>query len=212
VYLIPEFILVRKINNFGDVQIVLNELLNWRDRLESKAKDQRGLQIKNAGDATDPQDLVTLRQLGQSLQTSASDLDVGSGSGSIGRVPFSAQFRIFNSTIQDNAAPNPMVFGITAGRASRIYRVSGIPRVLLQTQIEVKFRVKYSPPSNEEFDIGTFVIPASSTPATAIIFSNSLLEHTTLPDKSVLLADILDSDESVDFFGIAIFMLEWEPI
>ncbi len=54
---------MRAINNLVDVQIVLRELLDKKDRDLAKAKDQRGLQIKNAGDATDPQDLVTLRQL-----------------------------------------------------------------------------------------------------------------------------------------------------
>ena len=54
---------MRTINSLSDVQIVLKELLDWKDTQISKAKDQRGLQIKNAGDATDPTDLVTLRQL-----------------------------------------------------------------------------------------------------------------------------------------------------
>ena len=54
---------MRAINSLADVQIVLKELLDWKTTQISKAKDQRGLQIKNAGDATDPTDLVTLRQL-----------------------------------------------------------------------------------------------------------------------------------------------------
>ena len=54
---------MRTINSLADAQIVLRELLDWKDTQISKAKDQRGLQIKNAGDATDPTDLVTLRQL-----------------------------------------------------------------------------------------------------------------------------------------------------
>ena len=54
---------MRRINNLTDVQIVLKEILDWKDTQLSKAKDQRGHQIKNAGDATEPADLVTLRQL-----------------------------------------------------------------------------------------------------------------------------------------------------
>jgi len=54
---------VRRISNLDDVQIVLKEILDWKDTQLSKAKDQRGHQIKNAGDATEPSDLVTLRQL-----------------------------------------------------------------------------------------------------------------------------------------------------
>lgn len=33
------------------------------DRLTSKVVDQKGRQAKNGGDATDPQDFVTLKQL-----------------------------------------------------------------------------------------------------------------------------------------------------
>lgn len=54
---------MRRISNLVDVQIVLKEILDWKDTQLSKAKDQRGHQIKNAGDATDPSDLVTLQQL-----------------------------------------------------------------------------------------------------------------------------------------------------
>ncbi len=54
---------MRAIKSLADVQIILKEILDWKDNQISKAKDQRGLQIKNAGDATDPTDFVTLRQL-----------------------------------------------------------------------------------------------------------------------------------------------------
>ncbi len=54
---------MRTIKTLEDAQIILKELLDWKDTQISKAKDQRGHQIKNAGDATDPTDLVTLRQL-----------------------------------------------------------------------------------------------------------------------------------------------------
>lgn len=54
---------MRRISSLEDAQIVLKELLDWKDTQISKAKDQRGLQIRNAGDATAPTDLVTLRQL-----------------------------------------------------------------------------------------------------------------------------------------------------
>lgn len=59
---------MRAINNLTDVQIVLKDLLDKKDRDLVKAKDQRGNQIKNAGDAVDPQDLVTLRQLQDELR------------------------------------------------------------------------------------------------------------------------------------------------
>lgn len=54
---------MRKVSSLADVQIVLNDLLNWQSLWDSKARDQKGLQIKNAGNATEEQDLVTLGQL-----------------------------------------------------------------------------------------------------------------------------------------------------
>ncbi len=54
---------MRAIKDLNDVQIVLRELIDKKERDLAKAKDQRGHQIKNGGDATDPQDFVTLRQL-----------------------------------------------------------------------------------------------------------------------------------------------------
>src|SRR6266705_3548309 len=80
---------MRAITSLADVQIVLRELLDWKDNQISKAKDQRGHQIKNAGDATDPQDLVTLEQLQSATGTKLKGTTVvtrvtttgGSGSG-----------------------------------------------------------------------------------------------------------------------------------
>ncbi len=60
---------MRAIKSLSDVQIVLKEILDWKDTQLSKAKDQRGHQIKNAGDATEPTDLVTLRQLEDKIKT-----------------------------------------------------------------------------------------------------------------------------------------------
>ncbi len=63
---------MRSVKSLSDVQIVLREILDWKDTQLSKAKDQRGLQIKNAGDATAPTDLVTLRQLEDKLKSAKS--------------------------------------------------------------------------------------------------------------------------------------------
>jgi hypothetical protein len=55
---------LRKITSFADAQIIINEMLNWRKRIEANW-DRHGNQIKNAGSATDPKDFVTLDQLPQ---------------------------------------------------------------------------------------------------------------------------------------------------
>ena len=83
---------MRTINNLQDVQIVLKELLDKKDRDLSKAKDQRGHQIKNGGDATDPQDFVTLRQLESAFPPGSkvsgtkiiTRIDTGGGGGGTG--------------------------------------------------------------------------------------------------------------------------------
>ena len=78
---------MRRIANLNDVQIVLKEILDWKDTQLSKAKDQRGHQIKNAGDATEPSDLVTLRQLksafppGSKITNTTIITETSSGSG-----------------------------------------------------------------------------------------------------------------------------------
>ncbi len=58
---------MRAITSLQDVQIVLKDILDWQDKRDTKALDQHGLQIKNAGDATDGGDLVTLKQLRDGL-------------------------------------------------------------------------------------------------------------------------------------------------
>ena len=45
--------------------IMLKELGQWKDRIASKNQDFKGLKIQNAGDATEPQDYVTLKQVQQ---------------------------------------------------------------------------------------------------------------------------------------------------
>ncbi len=79
---------MRIVKSLADVQIVLKELLDWKDTQISKAKDQRGHQIKNAGDATQDSDLVTLRQLREATgikkvgdTTSVSQTFTGGGGG-----------------------------------------------------------------------------------------------------------------------------------
>lgn len=54
---------MRVVKSLDDVNVILKELGQWKDRLSSKNQDFKGLKIQNAGDATEPQDYVTLSQL-----------------------------------------------------------------------------------------------------------------------------------------------------
>lgn len=56
---------MREIDNLKDARVIVKELSQWKDRISSKNQDFKGLKIQNAGDATDPGDYVTLRQLQQ---------------------------------------------------------------------------------------------------------------------------------------------------
>lgn len=58
---------MREIKSLEDAKIVIKELAQWKDRISSKSQDLKGLKIQNAGDATQPGDYVTLRQLNNSL-------------------------------------------------------------------------------------------------------------------------------------------------
>lgn len=58
---------MRRVKDLADVQIVLNEILDWKERLETKANDMHGLQIKNLGRGKDASDAVTVEQLEDKL-------------------------------------------------------------------------------------------------------------------------------------------------
>lgn len=49
---------MRNVKDMKDVQIVLNELLDWKQLLETKANDMHGLQIKNLGEPTAATDAI----------------------------------------------------------------------------------------------------------------------------------------------------------
>jgi hypothetical protein len=59
------WIAMRKVNNLADAEIILKELSQWKDRLNSKNQDFKGLKIQNAGAATEPNDYVILSQVQQ---------------------------------------------------------------------------------------------------------------------------------------------------
>ena len=56
---------MRIVKSFEDVQIVLRDLLDWKSLLSTKDWDFKKLRIKNASPAVDPNDYVTLSQLGE---------------------------------------------------------------------------------------------------------------------------------------------------
>lgn len=65
-----EIATMRAIKSLADVQIVLNKILNRNDQHDSSNVNRKGLRLINNGDAVDPQDYVTLKQL-QSSQIPA---------------------------------------------------------------------------------------------------------------------------------------------
>ena len=60
---------MRAIKTLNDAQIVLRDLLNQQTKQNTKALDRNGLQIKNMGPATEPNDAVTLSQLNNVITT-----------------------------------------------------------------------------------------------------------------------------------------------
>lgn len=56
---------MRAIKSLADVQIVLNQLLNWQSNKDSKDWDFHGLRIKNASASVDPSDYVIRSELQQ---------------------------------------------------------------------------------------------------------------------------------------------------
>jgi hypothetical protein len=85
---------VRIVKSFEDVQIVLRDLLDWKSLLSTKDWDFKKLRIKNASPAVDPNDYVTLSQLGEQTKPikeqvtnlSISQTSPGGGSSSSGTV------------------------------------------------------------------------------------------------------------------------------
>lgn len=59
---------MRVAKTIEDVNIILKAILNRNSSLDTKNRDNHGLKIINAGDAIDPGDYVTLRQLKQVTQ------------------------------------------------------------------------------------------------------------------------------------------------
>lgn len=54
---------MRAIKSLADVQIILNQLLNWQSNKDSKDWDFHGLRIKNASASVDPNDYVIRSEL-----------------------------------------------------------------------------------------------------------------------------------------------------
>lgn len=59
---------MRVAKTIQDVNIILKQILDRNATKDTKDNDNRGLRIKNAGNAVDPQDYVTLSQLKQVTQ------------------------------------------------------------------------------------------------------------------------------------------------
>lgn len=112
---------MRSIKSLDDAQIVVREILE-QIKLVKSAKDWdfKGLRIKNASPAVDPNDYVTLSQLGSTTNGSTSVTNIISGGGS-------------GSTKQDLQTDVTLVAGANAISAPPIFQVGDKLTVILTT-------------------------------------------------------------------------------
>ena len=68
---------MRRITNFQETQIVINDILDWREKLETRANDMHGLRIANLGPATSDGDAVTLGQVREIIAQLRADIRNG---------------------------------------------------------------------------------------------------------------------------------------
>jgi hypothetical protein len=120
--------------------------------------------------------------------------------------PFWRTFRVKNSTIGDDVGDNVPSFGATVGQMSTIRRITAVLRKEIESDLIVRFRVKY-PVTDVIKTIGTFTLPASTPLKKTVVFTTFTWDQ--LPDKGVIIPDIVDSDGSKDKNGIAAWTIEW---
>jgi hypothetical protein len=92
------------------------------------------------------------------------------------------------------------------GQASRIRRIVGSLREAITADLTVRFRVFYQTSPLEEHTIGEFTIPSSTPVKTKVVFTT--FEHDVLPDTSILVPDVIDSDGSMARLGVAQYLIE----
>lgn len=119
--------------------------------------------------------------------------------------PWTRTFLITDTTPGENVADNVSTYSAKINQTGIIRRIVGVLRVEITEDLTVAFRVIY--PDATEHTIGSFTIPASTAVDTAVVFTS--FSNSTLPDKSVLIPDIVGSDGSSDKKGIASFTIEW---
>lgn len=66
---------MRNVKDLKDVQLVLNEILDWKQNLETKINDMHGLQIRNLGNATQESDAVNYKDVKELLKMLKSEID-----------------------------------------------------------------------------------------------------------------------------------------
>lgn len=59
---------MRRVQTLEDVQIVLNELLNWKAQQDTRLFDMHGRRIANLGEAQLGSDAVTLEQVNKLIR------------------------------------------------------------------------------------------------------------------------------------------------
>lgn len=184
---------MRRVNSLSDVQIVLNELLDWKNNQISKAKDQRGLQIKNGGDATDPTDLPTFRQLTEGLKkrTFIDDAKRAAENAQI----FSRTLLIKDTATGDNIADN-----VTVQASGKGIRIAAVLRTEIVSDLVVRV-------NKDDTEVAVLTMPAALAVRTEMEIPITEIQFT---DKEILTWDILASDGSVEANGVASVTVEWQ--
>lgn len=112
---------MRVVKSFADCNIVFRELLDFKNKLETKATDNHGLQIKNVGAGTDPSDVATVSQLTKIAATASTDEPVYTQVWqSTGPVNTGDKINVFVAGLNRDGVPNQvwLVARVAAGSLS----------------------------------------------------------------------------------------------
>lgn len=186
---------MRAIKSLDDVQTVLKDLDNFKSRMESQVWDLHGRQIKNGGLATDPNDFVLLRQLGQPV-TQEDLVQFKKGL----PVPLSRTLLIKDTAVRDDAADHVVIFGNGGPYVAHFF--FGVLRKPILVDLTIRVHHVFQ---GTDTVLGTYTIPKTTGVDVAVTFTITQ----PLIHKAVLTWDITNSDGSADADGIASFTIVW---
>ena len=194
---------MRRVNNLQDVQVVLNQLLDQQAAAASAAQNAHGYQIKNGGDATDPQDFVTLSQLRKAIPSITKKKIIAAASGV---VFYQRTILIKNTATGKDIADHVTCYGPIPGVTHSILRVTGVLRKTITAALNLQINNVFK---GTKVVVGNFVIPPTTTVDAPIIYTKFTTAQ--LQDLSILTWDIVASDGSADIAGVASYTIEWQP-